>query len=206
MKRAWLLPALLLAGSALGAPATIYQCTEADGSITVQTGPCPEGVPQRTRVVDVPPPLTLQPPHVEGRTLQPTSLPQLDAGTATAEEPPPERTLPPTLFRCTRYDNTRYLHETGEPEPHCRPLETVGIGGVPGIGAGVACERVRDECEPVPEPELCQAWETRLRETEFRLQFATDRRDSRALGAEYERLSALYSASTCAGSVVPLGL
>lgn len=197
MKRAALLPALLLAWSALAAPVTIYQCTEADGSITVQNDPCPEGVPQRARVVDVPPPLTMRPPQVESRVLRPTALPQLHAGSATLGQEPLEREPPPALFRCNRYDNTRYLHESAEPEPHCRPLETVGIGGVPGIGAGLACERVRDECEPVPAEDLCQAWETRLRETEFRWQFATDRRDSQALGIEYERLSTLYNSSSC---------
>ena len=193
-----LLPvALLLAPVAMAEPVTIYQCTEADGSITVQNDPCPEGVPQRARVVDVPPPLTMRPPQVESRVLRPTALPQLHAGSATLGQEPLEREPPPALFRCNRYDNTRYLHESAEPDPHCRPLETVGIGGVPGIGAGLACERVRDECEPVPEQDLCQAWETRLRETEFRWQFATDRRDSQALGIEYERLSTLYNSSSC---------
>ncbi len=197
-----LLPvALLLAPVAMAEPVTIYQCTGADGSITVQNDPCPDGIPQRTRVVDVPPPLTLQPPRVAPRVLSPTALPQLHAGSGATgdadEEAPPEREPPPPLFQCSRYDNTRYLHETAEPEPHCRPLQTVGIGGVPGIGAGMACERVRDTCEPVPDEQLCQAWETRLRETEFRWKFATERRDAQTLAAEYERLSGLYQASTC---------
>ncbi|MGY0633836.1 DUF4124 domain-containing protein [Luteimonas sp. A478] len=193
-----LLAALLAASSAAAAPATIYQCTEPDGTITVQNSPCPEGQPQRIRIVDVPPPVTLQPPHVQPRTLKPTALPQLHAASAAAPEELVERGPPPALFHCTRYDNTRYLQESEEPETNCRPMETVGIGGVPGIGAGMACERVRDECDPVPDEALCQAWETRLRETEFRWQFSTDRRDSRALRSEYEQLSAIYAASTCA--------
>src|SRR5690625_1784104 len=62
-------------------PVTVYQCTEPYGSITVQTsGPCAEGRPQRIRVVDAPPPVTLRPPAVEGRLLQPSQLPVLRAG------------------------------------------------------------------------------------------------------------------------------
>lgn len=185
------------------APVTVYQCTEPDGSITVQTsGPCPEGRPQRIRVVDAPPPVTLHPPHVEGRVLQPSQLPVLRAGAeragaeaaAAIAEPAP----PPALFQCTRYDGTRYLHEDDSPPPQCRPLQTVGIGGVPGIGAGRACERVYDECSPVPDEALCQAWETRLRETEFRWKFTDVRREAEALRAEYERLARIHGASTCA--------
>src|SRR5699024_5265271 len=109
---------LLAAAPALPAgPVTVYQCTEPDGSITLQTdGPCPEGRQQEIRVVNVPPPVTLLPPYVEPRVLQPSQLPVLRAGVAQAEqtdepaaatEPEP----PPPLFQCIRWDDTRYLHE-----------------------------------------------------------------------------------------------
>lgn len=196
---------LLAAAPALPAgPVTVYQCTEPDGSITLQTDePCPEGRQQEIRVVNVPPPVTLRPPYVEPRVLRPSQLPVLRAGVEQTEradgqavvaEPEP----PPPLFQCTRWDNTRYLHENDEPEPQCRPLQTVGIGGVPGVGAGRACERVHDACEPVPDDALCQAWETRLRETEFHWKFADSRRDAESLRAEYERLARIHGASTCA--------
>ena len=206
-RKAFLCSALLLmaAPAPASGPVTVYQCTQPDGSITLQTDePCPQGVPQEIRVVNVPPPVTLQPPHVEPRLLRPSELPVLRAGAreavdeaaAAAVEPGP----PPPLFQCTRWDDTRYLHENGEPEPQCRPLQTVGIGGVPGVGAGRACERVYDQCEPVPDEVLCRAWETRLRETEFRWKFADSRRDAEALRTEYERLARIHGASTCAVS------
>ena len=197
--------ALVLAAGPASAtgPVTVYQCTEPDGSITLQTDePCPEGVPQQIRMVDVPPPVTLRPPHVQARTLQPSELPVLRAGTAQpdpdaiADAPPPGP--PPPLFQCTRWDQTRYLHEDDEPQAQCRPLQTVGIGGLSGMGAGQACERVYDECEPVPDEALCQAWETRLRETEFHWKFADSQRDADVRRAEYERLVEIHDASACA--------
>lgn len=202
-----LLPALLLLAAAVpglhAEPVTVYECTEPDGIITVRTGtPCPEGQPQRIRVVDAPPPLTLQPPHVQGRRLVPQELPVLRSGpvdsgddeTAAVAE---ERTAPPPLFQCVRYDGQRYLHDNGDPPAQCRPLQTVGIGGVPGMGAGQACERVYDECEPVPGEALCQAWDTRMREAEFRWKFAGSGREAGPLRAAYEELAAIHAASTC---------
>ena len=199
-----LLPALLLAAAvpALHAePVSVYECTEADGMVTVRTGtPCPEGQPQRIRMVDPPPPVTLQPPYVEGRVLAPQELPVLSAGSvvsAEEEAEAQERTPPPPLFQCLRYDGQRYLHDNDDPPSRCRPLQTVGIGGVPGIGAGQACERVHDECEPVPADGLCRAWDTRVREAEFRWKFAGSGREAESLRAAYEELAAIHAASTC---------
>lgn len=200
---AWAVLLLASAPSAATGPVTVYMCTEPDGSITLQTDePCPEGRPQQVRVVNVPPPLTFQAPHVAPRVLQPTELPVLRAAAAEAAEEAgaavAERGPPPPLFHCARWDGTRYLHDNDSPEPQCRPLQTVGIGGVPGIGAGQACERVYDECHPVADEALCQAWETRIRETEFRWKFADTRRDAEVHRAEYERLARIHGASICA--------
>ena len=201
-----LLPAVLLLAAApapAAGPMTVYQCTEPDGSITLQTEePCPQGVPQQVRVVNVPPPVTLRPAHVEPRMLQPSRLPVLRAGPM-PEDPgaltdAPEPGPPPPLFQCVRWDGTRYLYESEDPEPQCRALQTVGIGGLAGMGAGQACERVYDECTPVPEQALCQAWETQLRETEFHWKFAQTQREVEARRAEYERLAAVHADSTCA--------
>lgn len=200
----WLALVLMAAASALRAePVTVYECTEPDGIITVRTGlPCPEGQPQRIRVVDAPPPLTLQPAYVMERRLQPQGLPVLrsapsgsddDEGIAGTPEPEP----PPPLFQCVRYDGHRYLHDNDAPPAHCRPLQTVGIGGVPGIGAGQACERVYDECEPVPDEALCQAWDTRVREAEFRWKFAGSGSEAAPLRARHEELAGIHAASTC---------
>lgn len=206
IRTAFVSAALLLAAAPAPAtgPVTVYQCTQADGSITLQTdGPCPEGIPQEIRIVNVPPPVTLQPPHVEPRLLRPSELPVLRAGAREAVDEAAAAAVetgpPPPLFQCTRWDDTRYLHENGEPEPQCRPLQTVGIGGVPGIGAGQACERVYDECEPIPEEALCRAWDTRVREAEFRWKFAGAGREALRLQADYEALAAVLAASACAG-------
>lgn len=202
-----LLPALLLLAVApllRAEPVTVYECTEPEGIVTVRTGsPCPPGQPQRIRVVDAPPPLTLQPAYVQERRLVPQEVPALraaptggDEATAAAES---ERGPPPPLFQCVRYDGHRYFHEDADPPAHCRPLQTVGIGGVPGIGAGQACERVYDECEPVPEEALCQAWDTRVREAGFRWKFAGPGREAVPLRADYEALAAVLAASACSG-------
>lgn len=202
--RALLSAALLLAATAAPAsgPTTVYKCTGPDGSIILQTEEaCPEGFAQEIRVVNVPPPVTLLPAYVEPRVLQPSQLPVLRAGAlqagADAAAEAPVREPPPPLFHCTRWDGTGYLHEDGDPAPECRPMATVGIGGVPGVGAGQACERVPIQCQPVAGEALCQAWETRLRETEFHWKFAGSRREAGALRAEYERLARIHGASTC---------
>lgn len=201
-----LLPTLLLLAAGApalhAAPVTVYECTEPDGIITVQTGePCPAGQPQRIRVVDAPPPLTLQPAHVSGRRLVLQELPVLRRGPANgegdAQAVAEKRTPPPPLFQCVRYDGQRYLHDDGAPPAQCRPLQTVGIGGMPGMGAGQACERVHDECEPVPGEALCQAWDTRVREAEFRWKFAGSGREAAPLRAAYEELAGIQAASTC---------
>lgn len=196
-----LLPVALAAAHA--APVTVYECTGADGMVTVQTrGPCPEGHAQRTRTVDPPAPASRPPAHAEGRVLRPPQLPQLravggpaDAQAAATPAPPPP---PPPLYQCTRADGSRYLHENGNPPSQCLPLQTVGIGGVPGVAAGRACERVRDTCTPVPAEALCQAWETRLREAGFRWKFASSPDNAGTLQARYEALARIHAASACA--------
>ena len=205
--RSLLTAMLLLAAPVLQAgPVTVYECTEPDGIITVKTGaPCPAGQPQRIRVVDAPPPLTLQPAYVQERRLAPQALPTLrpapssddDAAAAEAAAAEQQHTPPPPLFQCVRYDGHRYFHEDPDPPAHCRPLQTVGIGGVPGIGAGQACERVYDECEPVLEEALCRAWDTRVDEAEFRWKFAGSGREAAPLQARYEQLAAVLAASAC---------
>lgn len=203
---------LILTILALAAPLSaqevrVYQCTGADGDITMQTsGPCPPGAAQRVRVVDVPPPLTLRAPHVQDRSA-PSPVPVIPvvpvavaaagggdaAGDAAATPPGP----PPPLFLCTRHDQGRYFHDDEEPEQTCRPLNVVGIGGLAGIGAGQACERVRDTCEPVADDTLCRAWDARVREAEFRWKFAGANREADTLRADYERLARTLDESSC---------
>ena len=120
------------------------------------------------------------------------SLVMLDAdGEALAKSPPP------ALYSCRVYDNSTYWREDDAPPARCRPLQTVGIGGVPGMGAGEACERHEDVCTAVPADDLCRAWDARVREAEFRWRFG-DSGTRESAGVEYERLFKQLQASACA--------
>lgn len=211
---AWrmLLPALLAAAAPVAgaqAVATVYRCTAADGSVSFRNdSPCPSGSRQQEYPVDVPPPLPAHAPQdgptrttlSEARPLRPvTAVPRTDDAAGEADAAPPETlSPPPPLFACVRWDGERYHSPVAEPEPQCRPLTTVGIGGVAGIGAGAACEKVRDSCEPVPDDQLCAAWDARLRETEFRWRFAGNSAEAARHEQRYGELADILAASSCA--------
>ncbi len=131
----------------------------------------------------------------------------LDSGTPLAErEPTPddpaagdadaEATPPPPLYACRTWDNDSYFGERAEPPPRCAPLQTIGIGGNPGIGAGSACEMRDDTCTAVPEAQLCDAWLRHLRDEQAKLVFARSD-DPAATRAGIERIEALLDASNC---------
>lgn len=193
--------AVLLCAPALAQEVTVYQCTDASGLVTMQThAPCPADTAQRIRIIDVPPPVTLQPAHVLPRVAPAADRasvpPAADADDAAPAAP---RTPPQPLFLCQTFDAQQYFSPTDTPPPRCRPLQTVGIGGMPGMGAGQACERVRDTCEPVADDALCRAWDSRVREAEFRWRYAASHQEAGQLHAQFQALSATYQASTCAG-------
>ncbi len=131
----------------------------------------------------------------------------LDSGTPLAERSPEAEAaavegteagatpLPP-LYDCRTWDNDRYFGDLAEPPPRCAALQTVGIGGNPGIGAGSACEMRDDTCSAVPEDGLCDAWLHRLRDEQAKLVFARSD-DPAATRAEVARIEGLIRASRC---------
>lgn len=197
----------LLAPLALqAAPTVIYRCTGADGGVTFQNDtPCAAGQQQQRRVIDIaaPIPAFSAPPAAPERA---PAVPMISS-LPTAGRPPdptPEdatpRPAPPALFACRVYDNRSYWREDDAPPLRCRPLPTIGIGGLPGMGAGQACEMHADVCTAVPDAELCLAWDNRVREAEFRWRFGEPgERDAARL--DYERLFKVLRGSHCAQPV-----
>ena len=205
--------AALLAAAATMAPAVadtpqvvIYRCTDASGALTVQNDePCPAGSRQERSVIEPPPPMPVYVPRTPLPTLtsQPSArdLPAQDAPER-PETPPPariadaDRLPPPPIYRCHTPGNDRYIHERPEPQPRCVPMQTVGINGDPGLGAGAACEWQYDRCERIPDGEACDGWRQRGREIESTWRYA--RGDARQpLQDEFARVSKILSDTSC---------
>ena len=184
-------------------PVTIYRCTDANGALLIQNDePCPAGYRQQTQVIDVPPPM---PAHVPREVRMPEVVAAEDAAFEAAileavPKPVPvgERTAPPALFQCTTWDNVAYLTDEEAPVERCAPMRVVGLDGRPRPALGSACQTTRDRCEAIPEDGLCDAWQRRVDEAEFRWKFAgAPTEDPKRL--EYEVLAATLANSTCAG-------
>lgn len=198
--------AMATTSAAADAPqVVIYRCTDASGALTVQNDePCPPGSRQERTVIEPPPTMPVYVPQA-----LPTAAPQpaaTDAPAPSAPErpqaPPPariadaERLPPPPIYRCHTPGNDRYIHEDPEPQPRCVPLQTVGINGDPGLGAGAACEWQYDRCERIPDGEACDGWRQRGREIESTWRYA--RGDARQpLQEEFARVSKILSDTTC---------
>lgn len=182
-------------------PTVIYRCTAADGAVTFQNGtPCGAGLQQQRRVIDIAAPLPafVAPPAAPDPM---PSVPLISVTPAltpvTPRDPDAEpKPAPPALYACRVYDNSTYWREDDTPPPRCRPLQTVGIGGLPGMGAGQACERHEDVCQAVPADDLCRSWDNRVREAEFRWRFG-DGSEREPARIEYERLFNQLQASAC---------
>ncbi|UNK41861.1 DUF4124 domain-containing protein [Luteimonas sp. S4-F44] len=192
--------ALLLsavAADTAAADTVIYRCTDADGAVTFQNGrPCAPGQQQQRRVVEIAAPLPAYiPPARPAPAATPPQAPRTPPDVAA--EPPAVRAPLPPLYACRSYDGTIDWREDATPPTRCRPLQTVGIGGLPGLGAGQACERVEDSCEAVAADALCDAWQARLHEAEFRWRYA-DSASSPALRQAFERMRATWDGSACA--------
>ncbi|MEZ0472394.1 DUF4124 domain-containing protein [Luteimonas salinilitoris] len=205
MRHALFCAALLLAAPAIAQKneMVIYHCTDAGGAVTVQNDtPCPAGSTQKTRVIDPPPPLPayvpMTPPPAPSHLAPITRVKRDDGFDPAALVIDLELQLPPPLFLCTTYDQTRYYTEDSEPASRCQPMATVGIGGLQGLGAGKACMQVTDVCEPVPDEALCEAWDARVDEAEFRWKFAGGHYATEDRRAEYEALARVRDTSTCA--------
>lgn len=195
--------AWVLASGPLDAATTvIYRCTDPAGAVTFQNGAaCPAGHRQERRVVEMasPMPSFVAPaaaPVVAPQVPLISTLPSRDAPVADTGDADDAPGPPPPLFACRVYDNSTYWREDDAPPLRCKPLQTVGIGGLPGMGAGQACEQVADICEPVPEAALCSSWETRVREAEFRWRYARGR-EQPPLRLEYEQVFSTWRDSSC---------
>ncbi|MFC7300619.1 hypothetical protein [Cognatiluteimonas weifangensis] len=206
MRRAWLAAALCCALPSAAVTAqqrqvVIYRCTDASGQVTVQNDvACPPGTRQRKQVIDVPPPLpSYQPRDVRMPAVVAEERAQADAAIAAALPPPvpaAARQPPPPLFQCSTWDQQQYLTEEATPQERCAPLQVVGLDGVSPQGAARACQTVVDACQPVAAEALCQAWQRRVDEAEFRWKFAgAGAGDARRL--EYEQLAATLANSAC---------
>lgn len=190
-----------IAGATAGeSSVVIYRCTDPGGAVTFQNDvPCPKGAAQVRRVMataaPVPPPAIVAAPATQppSRPVAPAVALAAPAAIAIAERLPP-----PPLFECRTWDDRRYLGAVATPPERCAPLQTTGIGGAAGMGAGAACELVTDQCEPIAEASLCDGWRRRLREAEADLLFG--RFESRAAAqAEVARVEQVARESTCGG-------
>ena len=155
MNRAAVLALMLLAP--LGAHATtIYKCTDAKGTVTMQNDkPCAPGEKQEVRVIGELP--TAPAPAARAEVVRaPTVAPagssfELVRGPVSEALPEstvakPDRKPPPALFECTTWDKKTFLTENDKPEDRCVPLQTVGLNGDANFGAGAACEMRQDTC------------------------------------------------------------
>lgn len=176
----------------------IYRCTDASGARTLQNDvPCPKGAQQDKRTVDVPPAL---PAYRPPPATPVAPAPAAPAAAATdAGEPvlaAADRLPPPPLYRCNTYDNDSYLSDDAAPPPRCVRLQTTGLDGNAGTGAGVACQMVTDQCQRVADSAACDAWKQRLRETESTWKFASAE-DADAAKVDYERVRRIVRDSSC---------
>ena len=180
---------------------TIYRCTDASGALLIQNDqPCPEGHRQQTQVIDVPPPL---PAHVPREVV----MPEVAAAEAAAAEAVvfaalpatvavEARTAPPALFECTTWENNKFLTEEETPAERCAPIRVVGLDGR-NQPRRAACQTTHDQCAAIPEAQLCDAWQRRVDEAEFRWKFARVPAGS-PQHIEYAQLAATLANSTCA--------
>ncbi|KGQ18041.1 DUF4142 domain containing protein [Lysobacter dokdonensis DS-58] len=183
---------------------TIYKCTDAKGTVTLQNDtPCKPGEKQEVRTIGALP--TAPAPAERAVEVKAPSGPppnahfELVRGPVTeslpvSQIPLADRKPPPPLFECKVWDLTTYLSEADTPQERCVPLATVGLNG--GGGAGEACEIRRDTCTALTGEALCTAWQRRVDEANFRMTYAAPA-DKDARKAEYERQRAALVDSTC---------
>lgn len=191
--------AFVLAMPAAHAQLVIYRCTDASGAVTLQNGtPCPKGSKQQKKVMETPAP-TLAPPSIAPPAVPPPPTPQPASIVAPAPAPPPQAVAtpkqpPPALFECRTWDNTRYFGENPQPPPRCAPMQVTGLDGSNAMAGGAACQMMDDQCQPVAETALCDAWRQRVRELDARATFGGG---DAVPPEEAERIRRVLADSTC---------
>ena len=207
-----LLALLLLTPHAFADEVVFYRCTDASGALTLQNMPCPKGDTQVKKIVQsvttvpgaTPAPATPKAPAsapvdpapaAAGKPLFTTGLTGSDSNEPAEHTP---RLPPPVLFQCTTYDKDTYITENEEPQSRCVALRTVGLDGNPELGAGEACEVVKDQCARVPDGGLCDAWKKRRDETEVAFRFSRVE-SAEKNRAEFERAQKIWQESDFGG-------
>ncbi|MFE0501212.1 DUF4124 domain-containing protein [Lysobacter soli] len=189
----------VLAMPAAHAQLVIYRCTDASGAVTLQNGtPCPKGSKQQKKVMETPAP-TLAPPSIAPPAVPPPPPPQPAPVVAPAPEPPPQAVAtpkqpPPALFECRTWDNTPYFGENPKPPPRCAPMQVTGLDGSNAMAGGAACQMMDDQCQPVAETALCDAWRQRVRELDARATFGGG---DAVRPEEADRIRRVLADSTC---------
>lgn len=194
--------ALLCALSApLPAQTVIYRCSGADGSLALQSMPCPKGSTQQVRTLSD----DYQPPVASSAPVPADPLPTRPADTpasvpAAAVTPAPARaaTPLPVLHHCTPRRGEAYYTDRLEDTVRCLPMRVTGLDGNPATGAGQACEVQRDRCEPVAQAQVCSGWHTYLAQSRQRWDNAPSRSSSET-DTTSAQIAALLAASDCAG-------
>ncbi|MDV0436715.1 DUF4124 domain-containing protein [Xanthomonas sacchari] len=207
MRRAFYLIALLTcAGAASAEPVVFYRCTDAQDNLTIQNQPCPKGMRQQKKIMQgvssaalpttlASKPAPSPPPASATNDATPADAPA-PADTAAAAPPPPPKLPPPSLYTCTTREKSSYIGEVAEPPPRCVPLHTTDLDGGPNQAGGSACEVLRDQCQPLPAEQLCDAWKNYVAEAETHWRFAVPEH-AETLHAEFERRQHLLEASNC---------
>lgn len=221
-RRCLILLALLLAPPAFADDGVVFRCTDANGKVTVQDGPCPSGSAQiiqrrgAAATSTVSTALGSEGPAPAPGILDSSLLPTLQAGVpspeddagildsnvvrerarAAAEDAPPKPPLP-EIHSCVGNEGSHYLHEYGPAPPRCAPLAITGLGGSFAPGNAASCEVVRDSCTALPEDQRCRAWQQRFRDARGRERFSSPENQA-AASADRERLQAVLGASDCA--------
>ncbi|MGN0864476.1 MAG: hypothetical protein ACI4N1_14310, partial [Stenotrophomonas koreensis] len=138
------LAGLLWTGSAGAGETVIYRCTAADGSIALQSMPCPASSHSQVRRLSAdyaPPALSLPPaaPAQPATTPSTASAPETPAASSTASGR--AKPLPlPALHHCQPRSGTAYYTDRLEETVRCVPLRVTGLDGNPATAAGQACE------------------------------------------------------------------
>ena len=196
------LAGLLWSGSAGAGETVIYRCTAADGSVALQSMPCPAGSRSEVRRLSAdyaPPALSLPPsplpepaPTPSPATPEHTAAP-VASSTASGRAKP----LPlPVLHHCQPRSGTAYYTDRLEETVRCVPMRVTGLDGNPATAAGQACEVQRDRCQSVPEADACHAWGLYLKQSQQRFASAPSRSSSQA-DTQSAQIAALLAGSHC---------
>lgn len=197
------LAGLLWSGSAGAGETVIYRCTAADGSVALQSMPCPAGSRSEVRRLsaDYAPPARSLPPSP---LLQPAPSPAAPEHTAAPAAPAASSTasgrakpLPlPALHHCQPRSGTAYYTDRLEETVRCVPLRVTGLDGNPATAAGQACEVQRDRCQSVAEADACHAWGLYLKQSQERFASAPSHSSSKA-DTQSAQIAALLAGSHC---------